>query len=672
MADIRYIITADAAGAIKAIETVRTEVQQAGKEAERAEPSFSKLWKQVAGGVTVAYGLTQGFKLLTSTFRSAISEAMEAEKVDRALLATMELTGRGGERTAAAFRKLASSLQSQTIYSDEVIKSAMTLLAQLTRLDQTGLERATKAAIGLSSVLGMDLNSAAMLVAKAIEGNVGALARYGFRIDETLPKNQALNKLLDEMAGLFERARAETETTAGAWAQLKNVISDWLQAQGELIITNPAVKAALKGLKEHVQDLNRAIELSRAKTSQYIVAVEDVTGFVQQWAYASAGISDTMAINWGMSTRLERKYQELGQSLSKLVEFVMQAGPEWEKERQAFLKLNPLIIQKGQALQQVAMELETVISLTQKYETVMMNLPKQAGRSYEAAARLMMGLPKWLSGIPNILVPLQQVGDGISGVGEKVLSLVPVVRQAGAEIQKNWYTTWDKLKAWATRRIDSVLTSASLLAFQLDSLFGTLARNEEIRIENEYKKRLAAIEKSISDEEKRNQAIMALESEYEIKRTEARRKGAKEAKLVNIFQALIDTAAAITKTMREWGMPFALPWIAMTAAVGAAQVAAIAAQPIPLAEGAVFDRPTKMLAETGRSYLVGEAGTEILLPEKKLRRILRSEIGAQKIEIRVPVVLQFGTQTIQREVVKTINAASRQGLVKIDPVYIGL
>ena len=670
MADIKYIITADASGAIKNIETVRAEVQRAGQEAERSEPAFSKLWKQIAGGVTVAYGITQGFRVLTSAFRSAISEAIEAERVDRALLATMELTGRGGERTAERMKKLASSLQAQTTYSDEAIKSAMTLLAQLTKLDQAGLEKATKAAIGLSSVLGMDLNSAAMLVAKAMEGNVGALSRYGFKIDETLPKGQALNKLLDEMATLFERARSETETTAGAWKQITNAIKDYLEVKGKLIIQNPAVRSALSGLKSHVGDLNRSIAIANEKTSQYRVMVEDVDKFVQQWSNSVGHLSDALSINWGMSTRLEQKYKELGKDLNKLVEFVLGAGPAWEKERQALLRLNPLVIQKGEALQQVAIELEVVKQKTVEYTTAMLELPKQAGRYYEAASRLMMGLPKWLSGIPQVLVPLARVGDGIDSIGEKILSLAPMVTKSGQAIQRVWYTTWDRIKSFTERRIDSILSSASMLTHQLSSLFGMLTTNEEIRIENEYKRRLAAIQKNIADEEKRNQAIMALEAEYEIKRTEARRRAAKEAKVVNIFQAMIDTAAAIVKTMREWGMPFALPWIAMTAAVGAAQVAAIAAQPIPLARGAVFEKPTRMLADNGKSYLVGEAGTEILLPEKKLRSIIRSEVGMQRYEIRLPIVLQFGTQTIQREVVKVINTAGREGILKLDPVFV--
>lgn len=672
MADIKYIITADASGAIKSIQTVRAEVEQAGKEAQKAEPRFSSLWKQVAGGVTAAIGVTQGFRALTSVIKSAISEAVEAERVDRALLTTLELTGRGGEQAANRLKKLAASLQAQTVYSDEAIKSATTLLAQLTKLDEAGLKKATKAAIGLSTALGMDLQSAAMLVAKAMEGNVGALSRYGFKIDETLPKNQALNKLLDEMAKLFERARAEADTTAGSWKQLKNVIGDWLQAQGEIVTKDPAVRAALKAIKEHTRDLNLAIELSRAKTSQYRIVVDDAAKFLQEWAAASANLNDIMGLNYGMSTRLERKYKELGGNLDKLVEFVRNAGPEWEKERQALQKLNPIVIQKGEALRQVAIELDTVTTKTAKYFEVMLALPKQAGRGFEAASRLMMGLPKWLSGIPEVLRPLAQVDDGVSKIGQRILSLTPIITQAGNDIQKRWRTTWDNIKAFAERRIDGILQSASMLTGQLSSLFSILTRNEEIRIENEYKKRLAAIEKSITDEEKRNQAIMALEAEYEIKRTEARRKAAKEAKLVNIFQAIIDTAAAIVKTMREWGMPFAIPWMAAAGAIGAAQVAAIAAQPIPLAEGAIFERPTRMLAETGRSYLVGEAGTEILLPESKLRKIIRSEIGAGQIEIRIPIQLEFGSQVIRQEVVKTINLEGRKGLVKTDTIRAGL
>jgi hypothetical protein len=50
---------------------------------------------------------------------------------------------------------------------------------------------------------------------------------------------------------------------------------------------------------------------------------------------------------------------------------------------------------------------------------------------------------------------------------------------------------------------------------------------------------------------------------------------------LNIFRATIDTAASIVKTGAQLGYPAALPFQILAGIVGAANIAAIAAQPLP-------------------------------------------------------------------------------------------
>jgi len=203
----------------------------------------------------------------------------------------------------------------------------------------------------------------------------------------------------------------------------------------------------------------------------------------------------------------------------------------------------------------------------------------------------------------------------------------------------------------------------------LDGVFQQIHTNEEIRIENEYKKRLDQIKKSTMSEEQKQKAIQALEAEYEIKKTEAKRKAAKEEKVVAIFESMIDTATAATKALAQGGFLTGPIWAAIVTAMGLAKTAFIAAQPIPLAQGAIFEKPTTLFTASGQQYVAGEAGPEILGSEKKIREIIRQEIGhGKEINIAVPIKLEIGNTTLMKEIVQKVRLAGKTGEIRLDVI----
>ena len=231
MATIKFEVLVDDKNATATLQKLgnslkqtESQVKATSTSASKAGISFGSFGSTLKNTIAPIAATYLSLQTLKNVVMGAVKESMEAERVNKALATTLELTGRGGKAAAEKIQEFASQLQRQTIYGDEAIKSAYTLLAQLTKLDEAGLQKATKAAMGLSSSLGMGLQSAAMLVAKAMEGNVGALSQYGFKIDESLPKQEALNKLLGQLAGLFKRSEEEANTFAGSVTQLFKVI----------------------------------------------------------------------------------------------------------------------------------------------------------------------------------------------------------------------------------------------------------------------------------------------------------------------------------------------------------------------------------------------------------------------------------------------------------------
>jgi hypothetical protein len=181
------------------------------------------------------------------------------------------------------------------------------------------------------------------------------------------------------------------------------------------------------------------------------------------------------------------------------------------------------------------------------------------------------------------------------------------------------------------------------------------------------KKGLQKINQTVTDEKERAKLITALDAEYDIKRRALQHSQAKKQKAFSLAQAIINIHEAITKALAQGGAILGPIMAAVVAAAGAIQIKAIMSQPIPLAKGAVFERPTEFLTSSGGHYLAGEAGTEILLPEKRLRDIIRSEVSGREgiINVTLPIEIQFGSSAIRREMVAAVNMAAGRGELRL-------
>ncbi|KKN25906.1 hypothetical protein LCGC14_0879880, partial [marine sediment metagenome] len=161
----------------------------------------------------------------------------------------------------------------------------------------------------------------------------------------------------------------------------------------------------------------------------------------------------------------------------------------------------------------------------------------------------------------------------------------------------------------------------------LDSLVGQFAENQAAKIENEekmhtdaleawYESERERIETTITNEEQKVAALEALDEEKARKenklqhrmdkeRRKLERARAKGQKMTALFSAGINVAEAITKAFTA-GPLIGQILAGIVAALGAVQMAAIAAAPLP-----ALQRGGKI----GEAGIVGEAGPELFFPE---------------------------------------------------------
>jgi hypothetical protein len=246
---------------------------------------------------------------------------------------------------------------------------------------------------------------------------------------------------------------------------------------------------------------------------------------------------------------------------------------------------------------------------------------------------------------------------------QKATLLAQEDRYYAALIAKGKKTARQIFQDWKNEMIDKIARAISSLVGNIDSLFSQAFENESIRIDNEekmkteavsteyetkkaaleattadaqaaavseYAAKAKAIEDNIADEEDRKKALTDLETakntklealkkesdaamsklekdktdaetklneEMERRKSELRRKAAIEEKAVALMSAIVNTAAAVVK---------ALPNIPLAIAVGimgAVQIALIAKQPIPLAEGGIITKETLAHLHPGEAVI---------------------------------------------------------------------
>lgn len=209
------------------------------------------------------------------------------------------------------------------------------------------------------------------------------------------------------------------------------------------------------------------------------------------------------------------------------------------------------------------------------------------------------GMEDWTAKLPSQKSALRTHLEGMSEEWAKYF----------AKQDEDW-TNW----AGKTQAITLALTEfMSDTMGQIDAIAQQRHENEMIRMDNAYNKELSQLEqKGLSEEEfaKRKEAI---DAKYAAKKKELDRKAARREKSMAIFNAIINTAAAIAKALPN------IPLSILAGVLGGAQIAAISAQPLPLAKGGLAYSPTNAIVGDN---INAKNDPEVIAPLSKLTEIL--------------------------------------------------
>lgn len=282
-------------------DTVKIDIQLATQAAEEALKRFKKQTDDATSSFNIFKGsfaaglalnaISSAFTSLSNTFGSFISEASEAQANVQKLAFALEQTGRNTPGAVKSFEDFASELQNSSIYADDLILQSSALLANLTSLSNDGIKQATQAAADLASTLGIDLDAATEMIAKAVNGNTMAFSKLGIEIKKGVTDSDNLTNTLQALASQQGAAANQTKTYQGALAKLNNAKSDLFESIGNLIVQSPVAIKSFEAFTSVLTSLSQFITNNK----------EDILLFAESLLYGT-GIVASATAAWYLFT----------------------------------------------------------------------------------------------------------------------------------------------------------------------------------------------------------------------------------------------------------------------------------------------------------------------------------------------------------------------------------
>jgi hypothetical protein len=219
-----------------------------------------------------AVGFGAAFAATTGIIVSSIGAYSETQASLEQLNAVLESTGQEAGVTYEQVLQLGSSYQQLSLFSDDAIVNAQSLLLTFTSIGKDVFPQAVKTILDMSQALGQDLKSSTIQLGKALNdpiNGITALSRVGVSFTEqqkeqikTLQESGnimgAQQIILKELGKEFGgSAYAATQTFGGQIEILKNNIGDLQETIGQgLIDTLTNMTGGFNGANSAIINLN--------------------------------------------------------------------------------------------------------------------------------------------------------------------------------------------------------------------------------------------------------------------------------------------------------------------------------------------------------------------------------------------------------------------------------
>ena len=253
--ELRVLVTAEVDKAIKNL-----------KQVDKQTSDTEKIFKSLGGTITSALSVKA-----IADFASKSAAAYRQQKEAVSVLETvLKSTGATAWTSAEQLGAMASGFQKITNYGDEAILSMQSVLLGFKNIKGDQFKSATKAILDMSTVMKMDLKSAAQVVGKALDDPINgldSLKRQGFAFTDS--QKAMIKSMLDvgDVAGAQKIILDELESPYGGAAeaaadmgtQIKNSLGDLLEGYGKLFTTLGNGSGVLEKFRDGIDYVSDAL-----------------------------------------------------------------------------------------------------------------------------------------------------------------------------------------------------------------------------------------------------------------------------------------------------------------------------------------------------------------------------------------------------------------------------
>ncbi|HEX3073284.1 MAG TPA: hypothetical protein VHP30_06690 [Ignavibacteriales bacterium] len=221
------------------IQQINANIKELYNSFKYGQKPVDELITSISRGFNNAREIIQGFKevyfVLNFTIGSTIREYQAFETASFQLSSSLQQAGNYTNEAYQSLLNYASQLQQATVYSNGQYISVMAQYQAMGLTTEQTKEAALQTA-NLASLMGGDLNSAAVVMKDLFNGNTDSISKYVSGIDETAVKSGNLDQIMQELNGhIGGQAEAFANTSAGSMMQMNNAIGDMQRNIGTIL-----------------------------------------------------------------------------------------------------------------------------------------------------------------------------------------------------------------------------------------------------------------------------------------------------------------------------------------------------------------------------------------------------------------------------------------------------
>ena len=184
------------------------------------------------GLVTSQLGATVSAGLLVKELGKAVTAFNDDEKAAEQLKIAVQNSTGATDLQVASLEQSIKKMEATSAVSDDKLRPSMTTLVRATK-DVTQAQDLLSLALDISAGTGKDLETVSLALAKAQNGNVGALTRLGVSLDENAVKTKDLDTIQRQLETSFKGAsEAAAASSAGAMSQLSITVDNLYELVG--------------------------------------------------------------------------------------------------------------------------------------------------------------------------------------------------------------------------------------------------------------------------------------------------------------------------------------------------------------------------------------------------------------------------------------------------------